>query len=322
MRKGQRVAATIIPLSDLDTYPTHDSNLGRGGHHSVQSYSNLLTIPEERLMLGMTAYVIDEDKTYCYKELNGVKSWSLSKAESAFAEDKPLISPTIERFDCIVKNNAGTVVPTSSVEINGKSSIRAEVGYKIDLSLTYKWKSLNGYKNPTSIHSSSDFKDFPSSDVESKVLSYTDITSPKTISAVLQSPKVGLIVQNGKVITANGQMDISSCNVRIDFYNTMFYGVGRSTLSVEDMKRLTSIKTNGKNGTLSVNTSESEFFYYCYPKSFGQLSSIIQNGALPVLGAFTVSELQYTNEAGLAMDYYVYRSNNAGAFSNVKLQFL
>ena len=314
MRKGQRIAATIIPLSDLDTYPTHDSNLGRGGHHSVQSYSDLLTIPEERLMLGMTAYVIGEDKTYCYKELNGVRSWNLSKAESAFAEDKPLVSPTIERFDYTVKNNAGTVVPTSSVEINGKSSIRAEVGYKLDLSLTYKWKSLNGYKNPTSVH--------PSSDVESKVLSYTDITSSKTISAVLQSPKVGLIVQNGKVITANGQMDTSSCNVRIDFYNTMFYGVGRSTLSVEDMKRLTSIKTNSKNGTLSVNTSESEFFYYCYPKSFGQLSSIIQNGALPVLGAFTVSELQYTNEAGLTIDYYVYRSNNAGAFSNVKLQFL
>ena len=322
MRKGQRVAATIIPLSDLDTYPTHDSNLGRGGHHSVQSYSDLLTIPEERLMLGMTAYVIDEDKTYCYKELNGVKSWSLSKAESAFAEDKPLVSPTIERFDYTVKNNAGTVVPTSSVEINGKSSIRAEVGYKLDLSLTYKWKSLNGYKNPTSVHLSSDFKDFPSSDTESKALSYTDITSPKTISAVVQSPKVGLIVQNGKVITANGQMDVSSCSVRIDFYNTMFYGVGRSTLSAEDMKRLNSIKTNSKNGTLSVNTSESEFFYYCYPKSFGQLSSIIQNGALPVLGAFTVSELQYTNEAGLTMDYYVYRSNNAGAFSNVKLQFL
>ena len=322
MRKGQRVAATIIPLSDLDTYPTHDSNLGRGGHHSVQSYSDLLTIPEERLMLGMTAYVIDEDKTYCYKELNGVKSWSLSKAESVFAEDKPLVSPAIERFDCIVKNNTGTVVPTSSIEVNGKSLIRAEVGYKIDLSLTYKWKSLNGYKNPISVHSSSDFKDFPSSDVESKVLSYSDVTYSKTISAILQSPKVGLIVQNGKVITANGQMDISSCNVRIDFYNTLFYGVGRSTLSVEDMKRLIPIKTNSKSGTLSVNTTESEFFYYCYPKSFGQLSSIIQNGALPVLGAFTVSELQYTNDAGLTIDYYVYRSNNAGAFSNVKLQFL
>lgn len=322
MRKGQRVAATIVPLSDLDTYPTHDSNLGRGGHHSVQSYSDLLTIPEERLMLGMTAYVIDEDKTYCYKELNGVKSWSLSKAESVFAEDKPLVSPAIERFDCIVKNSVGTTVPTSSVEVNGKSLIRAEVGYKIDLSLTYKWRSLNGYKNPISVHSSSDFKDFPSSDVESKVLSYSDVTYPKTISAILQSPKVGLIVQNGKVITANGQMDISSCNVRIDFYNTLFYGVGRSTLSIEDMKRLIPIKTNSKSGTLSVNTTESEFFYYCYPKSFGQLSSIIQSGALPVLGAFTVSELQYTNDAGLTIDYYVYRSNNAGAFSNVKLQFL
>ena len=322
MRKGQRVAATIIPLSDLDTYPTHDSNLGRGGHHSVQSYSDLLTIPEERLMLGMTAYVIDEDKTYCYKELNGVKSWSLSKAESVFAEDKPLVSPAIERFDCIVKNNTGTVVPTSSIEVNGKSLIRAEVGYKIDLSLTYKWKSLNGYKNPISVHSSSDFKDFPSSDVESKVLSYSDVTYPKTISAILQSPKVGLIVQNGKVITANGQMDISSCNVRIEFYNVLFYGIGSSALPIEDMKRLTSVKTNSKNGTLSVNTTESEFFYYCYPKSFGQLSSIIQNGALPVLGAFTISELQYTNEAGLTIDYYVYRSNNAGAFSNVKLQFL
>lgn len=255
MGKGQRVAATIIPLSDLDTYPTHDSNLGRGGHHSVQSYSDLLNIPEERLMLGMTAYVIDEDKTYCYKELNGIKSWNLSKAESAFAEDKPLVSPTIDRFDCIVKNDAGLVVPVSSVEINNKSSIRAEVGYKLDLSLTYKWKSLNGYKNPTSVHPSSDFKDFPSSGVESKVLICDNIASAKTISAILQAPKVGLIVQNGKVITANGQMDISSCNVRIEFYNTVFYGVGRSTLTVMDMKRLNPIRTNNKNNTLSVNTT-------------------------------------------------------------------
>ena len=47
------------------------------------------------------------------------------------------------------------------------------------------------------------------------------------------------------------------------------------------------------------------------------MSKIVQNGATPLLdGGFVKSEVSVTNAAGVAIDYYVYRTDKPGALKN------
>lgn len=61
---GTNLAAGIVPFTTEDTYPTHYSSYGKGGHRSVQAISNRDSLPIALRELGMTVYVIDVNKTY------------------------------------------------------------------------------------------------------------------------------------------------------------------------------------------------------------------------------------------------------------------
>lgn len=58
-----RVDAPIGPLAPTDSYPSHFSNYGRGGCHSVASIAARDAIPASRLQVGMLCYVT-EDASY------------------------------------------------------------------------------------------------------------------------------------------------------------------------------------------------------------------------------------------------------------------
>lgn len=67
----------------------------------------------------------------------------------------------------------------------------------------------------------------------------------------------------------------------------------------------------------SYNDVAGNYTYIAYAAKFGDLSNIIQNGALPVLGAFTkIGEISYTNQFGVAEDYTIYISNADKAFAS------
>ena len=51
------------------------------------------------------------------------------------------------------------------------------------------------------------------------------------------------------------------------------------------------------------------------------MTSIIQNGSIPVLSAFNKTNVTYTNAAGLSVTLNVYTSANDGAFTNATLNF-
>ena len=61
---GIVVTDSITTSSPTDTYATHDADLGRGGYRSVQTYADLIAIPEERKTAGMLVYVKETDKEY------------------------------------------------------------------------------------------------------------------------------------------------------------------------------------------------------------------------------------------------------------------
>jgi len=67
----------------------------------------------------------------------------------------------------------------------------------------------------------------------------------------------------------------------------------------------------------SANNEASKYTYIIYPATYGDLSTITQNGSLPVLSAFTkVGDFTVSNVHGKSTSFRVYKSNAPGAFSN------
>jgi hypothetical protein len=67
----------------------------------------------------------------------------------------------------------------------------------------------------------------------------------------------------------------------------------------------------------SANDTLGNFTYIIYPASYGDLTSIIQNGATPVLSAFTkIGDYTITNTFGSSISVRVYKSNADKAFAD------
>ena len=50
--KGTNIYAPIVPGTDEDKYPTHDSKHGKGGYKEVSTLEERDSLPEERLRVG------------------------------------------------------------------------------------------------------------------------------------------------------------------------------------------------------------------------------------------------------------------------------
>ena len=65
--KGTILAAPIKPTSDLDTYPTHLDEYGKGGFRVVDNIAARNSITQERRKDGMLVYVKSGDALYQLK---------------------------------------------------------------------------------------------------------------------------------------------------------------------------------------------------------------------------------------------------------------
>lgn len=99
----------------------------------------------------------------------------------------------------------------------------------------------------------------------------------------------------------------------------MFYGaLSASTITIGSLQQS---KLNATQSTTWTNTSANQtagnYTYIAYSAAYPDLTSIVLNGAAPVLGAFTKqSDVSYTNAYGITQTYKVYRSNATGAFAS------
>ena len=67
----------------------------------------------------------------------------------------------------------------------------------------------------------------------------------------------------------------------------------------------------------AANDTLGNFTYIIYPASYGDLAGIIQNGATPVLGAFTkLGDYTVNNTNSIPLSYRVYKSNSDKAFAS------
>ena len=246
----------------------------------------------------------------------------MRKEDKVFLDDiasgnKPLPSPVISGSWSFYNYNEEGITLEG---LDSKNPI-VENGYKASFSGTYSWTHEEGKKDPTQVQSGSNWNDLPDTGIQSEIYQSPVISSDSIIKIGIQAEKTGLMVSGSNVLPATG-LDTASDSVSISFRHRLYWG---NTSDSGDINITalsgTSLSTTKSRTILGVSTSKSEYFIYSYPKSLGKLSTIIQDGATPVLGAFTERVVEITNSAGLLIEMYVYTSNNPGAFSGVTLEF-
>lgn len=319
--KGTVLYSGIVPTNTSDTYPTHSAIYGKGGFRSVQTKTERDQIPVERLEVGAKVLVSEEEENYYVKSIDdGVVTWDL---ETALFADKLLATPTITGIWSF-KNNAGTSVTNTEVEVSNvnASTITIERGYKADFKGSFRWTKTDDNKAPTSCSGDLGTK-LPSSGVSSDPVTISNIASTRSITVTLKAPKKGFMVSGSSVVQASGN-DTTSASFRINVYSRRYYGV--TTAAAPNESQIEALAgtglVNSKSLSVSgVTASGTQYYCYAYPKDLGALSTIVQNGAAPVLEDFNRTEVSITNKAGVAIPYYVYTSKNKGAFQSVQLAF-
>lgn len=242
------------------------------------------------------------------------------RLDAVYAGNLPLPTPVITGTWTFF-NNAGesaTISPTPDA-----NNPKIEKGYKAQFSGNYKWTSAAGKKDPTKVQSGSSWSDLPTSGVNSQTYTTDKVSTNTTVKVGIQAAKTGLMVSGTNVVPATGD-DTASASKAVTFMDRLFYGkvTKGSGLSETEIKALSNELVSSKAKVISgVTTSGTEWYCYAYPKTLGDLSTIIQDGAQPVLGAFTKTNQSITNAAGISVELNVYISNNPGAFTNAKLDF-
>jgi len=234
---------------------------------------------------------------------------------SIYNGNPELVTPTLSGNWKIYKNDGVTEVTGLSFPI--------EQGYKAQYTGTWKWNTVSGKKDPIST-SGSWGTTLPASGVNSSTYTSPVYTSSATISQTIYAPKYGLMVSGSNVVPASGN-DSKSASTSCSFSTKVFYGVNTNNSASGDVTTILNTLTStlgGKARTVNnVTADTSNYYWYSYPKSLGVLTSIIQNGAAPILEDFNKYEVSYTSNSGATFDYYLYISKNKGAFSNVSLKF-
>jgi len=99
---GTNIAAPVLPFTDLDVYPTHVDEYGKGGFIAVNDTSARDAIPAGRLKLGMVVSTVADDTLWKLTSLSPV-TWTEvtvgsgggSVAGFLFEQDDPSTTWTI-----------------------------------------------------------------------------------------------------------------------------------------------------------------------------------------------------------------------------------
>jgi hypothetical protein len=146
--------------------------------------------------------------------------------------------------------------------------------------------------------------------------------SALTINRASTAGNVTFIVNTKSQTTA----DTQSTNTGFAFYWRNYLAASSTVISDNSTAQsvinsgvVTSTLTTGKSWTATCdanNADGSKFTYIIYPATYGDLSNVIQNGALSVLSAFTeVGDFTISNLYSSSTTFRVYKSNQPGAFA-------
>lgn len=223
----------------------------------------------------------DKIKTDGFMRIDG------SNYVASLALVTPVISSTWK-----IKKQDGAQVRTSTA-----NSITVENGAKVDYSGTSSQPAPSASQTaPTAI--SGDF-----GTVASGSKTETDITANKTFRVTYTAPKSGLEVSGTKVVKASGNQQ-TSASASVAFSHKIYWGASAEP-NLEDFSNLAFAFSNNRGRTIDFNCSGGKHFYYAHPKALGTATWKV--GGLAFTG-YQLTEKTITNQYGLPVTYYIYRS--------------
>jgi hypothetical protein len=137
---GTNLVAPVVPFTTDDSYPTHMATYGKGGWRSVQTKTELATIPSQRLEVGMVAYVIEESTPYVY-DGSDWKALVIEMDLSKVATEATLIAGIAsieEKIDNISLPDIDTTELAKEATLNNVSSKIDNINVDVDLSSVAK----------------------------------------------------------------------------------------------------------------------------------------------------------------------------------------
>lgn len=209
---------------------------------------------------------------------------------SNYVASLALVTPVISS-SWKIKKQDGTQVSTSTA-----NSITVENGAKVDYAGTSSQPTPSASQtSPTAITG-----DFGTAASGSKT--DTDIATNKTFKVTYTAPMSGLVVSGSKVVKASGNQQ-TQASASVSFSHRRYWGT--SAEEDVDITALSTELSNSKAKTIDFNCSGGKYFYYAYPKALGTTTWKV--GGLAFTG-YQRTEKTITNEYGLPVIYYVYRS--------------
>ena len=330
LRRGN----TGIPLNDGEAY----LNKGKNALQIGENGDVLTLVPINNVITGD---IILDGNIYANNLQNGsvVLSAELSSSINVSTNIGSYISgaviPAGTTLETILKNIlteytsptiSGLIIKNSSTPVS--STIR-EVGESFTfntIAFTATTDSSASYALSASFTASGTANDDFTYYLGNDVLSSTNnLSVGGTVTAERYEP--GYVTFTLNAVRKNDLKNIPSSYVTFE-YRYKNYMAASSTNIISNLTAQDVIDNDVVESVLSVdknfnvvcnglNDTLENYTYIMYPTSSGQITTIIQNGGLPVLDAFTdIGDYTITNGNSVQLGVKIYKSNSDKAFAN------
>ena len=231
----------------------------------------------------------------------------LSKDGSNYEGGLALVAPTITS-SWIIFDKSQNQIKTSTA-----NALNVEHGASVNYTGSFKYSAPNSNQKAPSRCDGAFGTTLPSTGSASAQITSNDIKSNKTFTANLYANKGGLEVAGNKVVRATGE-DKTSASASVTFCHRRYYGVSADiNQSITSLATTELITTRGK--TITFDCSGGKYFFIAYPTALGKATFNI--GGLTV--GIDPTTTTITNEYGLEVEYYVYRSADLQTGSAIKV---
>lgn len=141
---GTNIAASIVPFTTEDTFPTHLSIYGKGGWREVENISERDSISNDRRNIGMVVYVKENDTIYILK--NGITNdnwviFTASAKNSTFIFTQGLPNKRWDIQHNLKKYPSVTIVDSAGTEVIGDVQYLNENNITILFSSSFSGKA-------------------------------------------------------------------------------------------------------------------------------------------------------------------------------------
>lgn len=224
-----------------------------------------------------------------------------------------------------VLNGKWTVYNAAGVEQTGMGGVTVsllERGYQASWEGSWLWSHDNSKADPTTVSgsfgttvpASGAAVMYPGNGVKVKV----DTTISVSASATTKGS--GWVLSGGYLQPETATTKTHSASTKVQFADRRYWGKATTSAITEAvLKSLSGTElSNSKSKTVTgLNLTDSEYYVFAYPASYGDLSVIThtQGGAsFGVKDAFVKKTVEVTNAAGAKITYNVYCTTTPGKF--------